>query len=112
MGFEQTLSEYRQAKQELAQASDEEKEQIRAMALQKAWADRICEVDPNLNEEARENLSVETVDTLGIWFRREIMQFPAADGQMSRKQYYLDLFDQNPEQAVQELYDLYRSGLH
>jgi hypothetical protein len=112
MGFEQTVSEYVAARGDLVGGSAEEKEFIRAMALQKAWSDRMCEIPNALDKEEREDLAVNTVFELGEWFRKQIMEFPAENGQVSRKQHYLDLFDQDPNQAVQELYELYRKGLH
>jgi len=49
---------------------------------------------------------------LGQWFRENVLEFPSKPNTVSRKQYYLDLFDQNPRQAVEELSVLYRSQLH
>lgn len=112
MGFEQTVAEYRETKKELTGGSPEDQDFIRAMALQKAWTDRMCEHDPTLTNEEREALAVDTVNELGEWFRVQIMEFPADPDKVSRKRYYLDLFDQDPKQAVEELYNLFRSGLH
>lgn len=112
MGFEQTVSEYFDAKKDLAGSSPQEQEFIRAMALQKAWSDRMCEIPSALNKDEREDLAVDIVFELGDWFRKQVMEFPSGDRQVSRKQYYLDLFDRDPEKAVQELYELYRKGLH
>ena len=112
MGFEQTIEEYKQAKRELAGGPEGDQEFIRAMALQKAWSDRMCEVKTDIDAEKREDLAIETVSELGEWFRTNVMEFPADPGKKSRKHYYLELFDRDPEQAVQELYTMYRSGLH
>lgn len=112
MGFEKTISEYRGTKQQLAEGSVEDQEFIRAMALQKAWADRICEIPVGLNEVEREDLAVDITNELGEWLRKQVMEFPVTEDGINRKQYYLQLFDQNPHQAVEELYQLYRQGLH
>lgn len=112
MGFEQTVSEYRQTKQDYTSRTLEEKEFIKAMALQKAWADRMSELTPGLDDVARESLVVNTMEELGAWFRKNVMEFPVEKNKSSRKEYYLELFEQDPDQAVRELYSLYRSELH
>lgn len=112
MGFEKTIAEYRDAKQQLAEAPAQELELIRANALQKAWADRMCEELAVESEDQREDITVDTALELGDWFRKQVLEFPASTDKLSRKQYYMDLFDEDPERAVRELQALYRSTLH
>ena len=113
MGFEQTIAEFRSAQSELPHASLEEKEFLQAMALQKAFADRMVEKDASLSTvDEQETASVNLTEVFGEWFRIQVMEFPSEPDAKSRRQYFLELFDRNPQQAVEELYQLYRAGLH
>lgn len=113
MGFEQTISDYRSAQSEFPLASPEEKEFMQAMALQKAFADRMVEKDASLRgADEQELASVTLTEVFGEWFRTQVMEFQSEPETKSRRQYFLELFDRNPQQAVEELYQLYRSELH
>ena len=113
MGFEQTVAQYRDAQKQLAGESPEDQERFRSTVLQKAWADRICESLPEqLGAGEKEDVAIDTMAELGQWFRENVLEFPSKPNTVSRKQYYLDLFDQNPRQAVEELSVLYRLQLH
>lgn len=105
MGFEKTIGEYREAKQELAGSSAEEMEFIRANALQKAWADRMSESIAG-DENKRDDAAFDAMSALGDWFREQVLSVP------ERQKHYLDLFDVDPDRAVKELSELYRSMLH
>ncbi|MFZ1626893.1 MAG: hypothetical protein WAT81_03780 [Candidatus Moraniibacteriota bacterium] len=92
--------------------SPKDLEFVRSMFLQKAWADKKCAMLKVADESEREAAAIEWTQELGGWFRKNILEHETAIGQESRKQHFLELFDTNPEAALEELDALFIQPRH
>ncbi len=109
--FEETLGVYREASKDHAENA-EDRERLRSLYLQKAWADKKC-AELVVNDEAeREAATVQWMEELGEWFRENILEFPSEPGKESRKDHFLELFESDPRAAVNELDALFLSARH
>jgi hypothetical protein len=92
--------------------SPEDLELLRSTYMQKAWADKKCAALEVADESEREVATIEWMMELGEWFRQNVLEYPTVPGKKSRKKYFLELFDTNPEGAIRELDDLFMSSRH
>lgn len=101
---------YREAKEGGFRGGD--LEMLQASGLQQLWAEKNAagqdETDESKTEERARGWLLET----GGWFRENILEHRDELGQQSRKAYFLELFDRDPEAAVAELDKLFNSLAH
>lgn len=109
--FEETLGIYREASKDHA-GNPEDRERLRSLYLQKAWADQKCAELVVADEAEREIKTIEWMEELGEWFRKNILEFPAEPGQESRKDHFLTRFEEDPKAAVDELDALFMRSRH
>jgi len=100
--FEETVGVYREASKDHVD-NPEDRERLRSMYLQKAWADKKCAELLVADESEREQATLQWMVELGEWFRTNILEFPAEPGTVSRKDHLLELFESDPKGAVDEL---------
>lgn len=104
--FEETIGVYREASKDHV-GNTPDRERLRSTYLQKAWADKKCAKLVVADESDRERATIEWMEELGEWFRTNILEFPPAPGEASRKDYFLGLFETDPKRAVDELDELF-----
>lgn len=109
--FEETVGVYREASKDHA-GNAEDYERLRSSYLQRAWADKKCAELIVTDESEREIATIEWMEELGEWFRKNILEFPAEPGKESRKEHFLELFEHDPKQAVDELDALFTRLRH
>lgn len=109
--FEETLGVYREASKDHA-GNAEDRERLRSMYLQKAWADKKCSELVVADESEREIATIRWMEELGDWFRKNILEFPVGPGEESRKEHFLELFERDPKAAVDELDSLFMRSRH
>jgi hypothetical protein len=100
---------YQEVKNEHLSNSSEQ-ELLRSTYLQAAWAEmKTASIE---DEAEREVATVNWMAQLGEWFRVNILEYTGESRQKSRKEYFLSLFDKDPEQALKELDQLFMSSRH
>lgn len=92
--FEKTLEVYREANRDHV-GNIEDQERLRSLYLQRAWADKKC-AELAVGETEREMATIQWMEELGEWFRKNIMEFPSEPGKESRKDRLLSLFEDDP----------------
>ncbi len=109
--FEETLGVYREAsKDHVGNVNDQER--LRSAYLQRAWADKKCAELVVTDESDREVATIEWMEELGDWFRKNILEFPVGPDKKSRKNHFLELFESDPKAAVEELDNLFMRSRH
>jgi hypothetical protein len=84
---------------ELANQADWEQAKIGFLQLE--WAEMKCADITDVTE--REAAQVDWMTELGDWFRTNILEHVSESGQLSRKEYFFELYEKNHEQAIKEL---------
>lgn len=89
-----------------------ETELVQSSLLQRAWAEQRTRERLAADEDGSEGAIIEWILTTGEWFRHNVMEFKSAPGELSRKEHFLGLFDDDPEAAVEELDELFNATRH
>lgn len=86
-------------------------EQLQSSFLQRAWAEMRTR-ESSRPEEENEEAIIEWITATGEWFRKSVLEHKSAPGEPNRKDHYLQLFDADPDAAVQELDQLFNAESH
>lgn len=87
-------------------------EQLQSMFLQAGLAEYKSSLVGNLDSDDREVTEQDFILHLGDWFRAYVLTSTEQINGKDRKEYFLDLFDTDPEKAVSELNDLFMRSRH
>lgn len=88
------------------------RELLRAASLQMAWAEKNCAEASVADEDGREGVIIQWIESTGQWFREQVLDHETEPGKVSRKDYFLDLYDTDPDKAVTELDALFKTSRH